>query len=162
MFGKRADELNEDENNELDAALHQYDEEPESSGSDEDYKAAGDFFDIGGPQRRKRPEEAAPEPLIEHAPVIVKGAPTAKKAARARKFMRKLKYPARLATYHRDLPAMKRAHNEAIRARRSDPSYTVPSDEEDTEYEIDEPEDEFKESVAAWRATILDGLKLRR
>ena len=144
MFGKRADELNEDENNELDAAFqrqngyHQHDEEPESS-SDEEAPA-----------------------LIEHAPVIVKGTPTAKKVARARKFMRKLKYPARLATYHRDLPAMKRAHNEAIRARRSDPSYTVPTDEEDTEYEYDEPEDQFTESVVAWKTAILDGLKLKR
>lgn len=147
MFGKRADELNEDENNELDEAVerqngyHQHDEEPpESSGSDEE----------------------APEPLIEHTPVIVKGTPTAKKVARARKFMRKLKYPARLATYHRDLPAMKRAHNEAIRARRSDPSYTVPTDEEDTEYEYDEPEDQFTDSVVAWKTAILDGLKLKR
>jgi hypothetical protein len=109
MFGKPADALNDDENEELDRALRRQNGDESEEDSDE---------------------------------VIMKRKPTAKQTRRASKFMRRLKAPARkAAAYHQymstEFPRKKREYNKMLQERRAAPGYSVPSDEDDTEFELD-------------------------
>jgi len=125
MFGKDADELDDDENEELDAAFQQQNGYTEKGSEGED----GESMYASESEEEERTE------------VLRKQRPSAKQAARASKYMSKLKFPARLAKYYAMLPSQKRRFNQAIRDRRAQPGYDVPTDEEDTEYEFDDEED---------------------
>ena len=125
MFGKDADELDDDENEELDAAFQQQNGYTEKGSEGED----GQSLYASESEEEERTE------------VLRKQRPSAKQAARAHKYMSKLKFPARLAKYYAMLPSQKRRFNQAIRDRRAQPGYDVPTDEEDTEYEFDDEEE---------------------
>ena len=118
MFGKPADALDDDENEKLDAAFRQQngdDSEDEEDDSDEDE---------------------------DRTEVIMKGKPSAKEARKAKKFMRRLKFPARLAAWHKQRRADMRSHNLFVKQRRKAPGYSVPEDEDDTEFEYDSEEED--------------------
>jgi hypothetical protein len=113
MFGKDADELDDDENDQLDVAFR---------------RQNGDHDD----------EEDEDEDEDDRTEVILKGKPSKKRLARAKRFMQKLKFPARVAQYKASLPFVKRRFNESMAARRADPDYDIPTDEDETDYEFDD------------------------
>ncbi len=121
MFGKRASELDDDENDQLDGAFQQ------QSG----YYEADDAEDAEG---------------IEHLPVIMKrrrtGIKGVKRVERAGRFMQRLKRPAMLLQHEARQKALvqsdKRNYNRAKAAQRADPDYDVLSDEDDTDFEFDD------------------------
>jgi hypothetical protein len=111
MFGKPADALDDKENKKLDRAFRRQDGDESEEDSDEIQE------------------------------VIMKAKPTAKQTRNASKFMRRLKAPARIAAAHQynstELPRKRREYNKMLQERRAAPGYSVPSDEDDTEFELD-------------------------
>jgi len=122
MFGKRASELDDDENDQLDGAFQQ------QSG----YYEAEDAEDDGDE--------------IEHLPVILKrrrtGIKGARRVERAKRFMQRLKRPAarlqHMARHDALVQSDKRNYNRDKAAQRADPDYDVPTDEDDTDFEFDD------------------------
>jgi hypothetical protein len=121
MFGKRAAELDDDENDQLDEAVQ------EQAGY-------------------REYDEAEDGEEITHLPVILKrkrtGVKGARRMERAKRFMQRLKRPAVLlqneARHNALVQADKRNYNRAKAEQRDDSDYDVPSDEDDTDYEFDD------------------------
>jgi len=122
MFGKNADELDDEENELLDAAFQRERGYHEDEEDDEDEEGDG------------------------RTEVILKGKRTgrkgAKRMARAKRYMQKLKFPARIAQYKASLPFIKRRFNKSMAERRADPDYDVPSDGDETDYVFDDDGEE--------------------
>ena len=121
LFGKEAEQLDDDENERLDKAYQ------------ERYGFAAHSSD----------EDEEPQREIEEVIMGKKG--SKKSRARAKKFMRKLKFPARVAQWKVAKAAELHAYNKMLRRRRAAPDYEVPSDQDDTEFEYDSGSSEDSE-----------------
>jgi len=117
MFGKSADALDDDENEQLDAAFRKENGDDSEEEEEDDNEADRTEVIMG---RSQRPN----------------------KIRKALKYMRKLKFPARLAKYHAEkaqrqayTSGQKHTHNKLMREHRE--ANHLPDDEADTEFEYD-------------------------
>jgi len=122
MFGKSADALDDDENEKLDAAFR------------------AENGDVSEEEEEEEEEEDEPEP--DRTEVIMGRSKRPNKIRKALKYMRKLKFPARLAKYHAEkaqeqayTSGQKHTHNKMMREWNK--ANHIPDDEADTEFESD-------------------------
>jgi hypothetical protein len=117
MFRKRAEDLDDEENEQLDEAFQRLQGHHEDESDEEEEEDDGRTERIFGKKGRKG-------------------------RRRARQFMQHLKFPARLAQYNATLKFQKRKYNKALRDQRADPDHDVPFDEDFTEFEYSDDGEE--------------------
>jgi hypothetical protein len=117
MFRKRAEDLDDEENEQLDEAFQRLQGHHEDESDEEEEEDDGRTERIFGKKGRRG-------------------------RRRARQFMQHLKFPARLAQYNATLKFQKRKYNKALRDQRADSDYDVPSGEDFTEFEYSDDGEE--------------------